>query len=254
MSVLRGARHHLLADLGGSGEHHEVHLVDQRLAHRAAAGRDDEDVLGQPALAQALGHQQRGERREARGLQHRGVAGGQRRDAVAEGVGQRVVPGADHAGHADRLVADHAACGPCTNGRARADPLVGQVLGRVLRPEAEGGGGVAHLGELGVLVGLAVLGHDRARDAVRVVDDPLLRAPQDARAAVEAERLPAGLRGACAGHHGGHLVGLERRHRGDHLSRGGVLHLDRPALAVRRCRRPGPRSSSRPLAPPKLGR
>ena len=38
--------------------------VDQRRAGLAAAGGDLEDVLGQAALAQALGHQQRGQRRD----------------------------------------------------------------------------------------------------------------------------------------------------------------------------------------------
>ena len=71
----------------------------------AVAGGDLEDVLGQAALAQALGHQQRGQRRHLGRLQHDGVAGGERRDAVAEGVRQRVVPRADHADDADRRVA-----------------------------------------------------------------------------------------------------------------------------------------------------
>ncbi len=71
---------------------------------------------GRPALAQALEHQQRGQRRRGGGLEHGRVAGRQRRDAVAEGVRQRVVPRADDADHADRPVAHDAACARARTG------------------------------------------------------------------------------------------------------------------------------------------
>ena len=92
----------------------------------AAAGGDLEDAVGQPALAQPLGEQQRGQRRDLGGLEDHAVAGRERRDAVAEGVGQRVVPGADHADQAERAVAqdqllalDAAASATCTRSSAR---------------------------------------------------------------------------------------------------------------------------------------
>ena len=133
------------------------------------------------------------------GLRIDRVAGGQRRDAVAEGVGQRVVPRADHADHAERRDSATISLRPLTNSVGGLDLLVGEVLGRHLGPEAEGVGGVGDLGELGVLVGLAGLGDDR-------VDHPLgccpsatsARGSSTRAAALEAERLPAGLRRAGA--------------------------------------------------------
>ena len=104
---LRGARHHLLAGGDRAGEHHVVDLVDQRRTGLAAAGGDVENALREAAVGEHLGHQQRGERRDLRRLQDHGVAGGERRDAVAERVRQRVVPGADHTDDPQRRVPDH---------------------------------------------------------------------------------------------------------------------------------------------------
>ena len=98
--------------------------------------------------------------------------------------------------------------------------------GRVLGPEAEGVGGVHHLGDERVLVGLARLGDDRLDDALGVVDDPLLRAAQDPAAALEAERLPCRLRGARGAGELGHLLGGRVGHVGDDLAGGGVLDRD----------------------------
>ena len=66
---------------------------------------------GQTALGQHLGHQQRGQRGDLRGLEDDGVARSERRDAVAERVVEREVPGPDHADDAERRVADRRACG-----------------------------------------------------------------------------------------------------------------------------------------------
>ena len=90
---------------GGAGEHDHVHVLDQGGPGLAVTGGDLQDVLGQTALAQAFGQQQRGQRRHLGGLEDHAVAGGQRGDAVAEGVRQGVVPGADHADQAERAVA-----------------------------------------------------------------------------------------------------------------------------------------------------
>ncbi len=111
--------------------------VDQRRAGLAAAGGDLEDVLGQAALAQALGDQQRRQRRDLGRLEDHRVAGGQRRDAVAEGVRQRVVPRPDHADERRAGGSARRACCPSTNSWLDVTLLVGEVLGRVLGPEAE---------------------------------------------------------------------------------------------------------------------
>ena len=161
----RGALHDLLAGRGRAGEHHHVDLVDQRLAGLAEAGRDLVDAVGQAARAHRLDHRQRRERRDLRRLEDHRVAGRQRRDAVAEGVRQRVVPRPDHADEPERRVAHHelAAEHERVGG---ADLLVGEVLRRVLGPEAERVGDVADLRQQGVLVGLAGLGDDRLDQAL----------------------------------------------------------------------------------------
>ncbi len=177
---------------------------------------------GSPHSSQHLLHQQRGQRGDLGGLEHGGVAGGQRRDAVAEGVGQREVPRPDHADDAERAVVDEE-LGALDEQVGGTDLLVGQVLGRVLGPEAERGGGVVDLGELGVLVGLARLRADHVDDAVGVVRDPLLGAQEDLGAALEAQRLPAGLRRAGAGDDLLDLVRGHVRDGRDDLAGGRVL-------------------------------
>ena len=180
------------------------------LARRAPGRRPS----GRPHSRSTSRHQQRGERRDlADGLSDHRVARGQRRDAVAEGVGERVVPGADHAHHAHRARSARRTSGPCTKGEPSLDLLVGQVLLRVLGPEAEGGGRVADLGESG-----------RPRRSCRsprrscaitrseLSSTHFWARRRTSRAALEAERLPAGLRGAGARHHLRHV--LQRDHRG----------------------------------------
>ena len=218
-------RHHLLAGRGRAGEHHEVDLVDQRLRGVGAADHDLDRVLGQPALAEAVGEQQRGERRHLRRLEDDGVAGRQGGDRVAEVVGQRVVPRADHAHDPDRPVADEELAAEHERVRG-ADLLVGQVLGRALGPEPERARAVRDLGHARVLVRLAALVDDRLDHPVGVVDQPLLHPPQHAGAAVEAERLPRRLGGAGARHQPRDLVGGGDGQGADDLAGGRVLDFD----------------------------
>ena len=97
--------HHLLAGLRGAGERPKstASISAAPVSPPSPPGRRPR----QPALAQHLGHQHRGQRRDLARLEHHGVAGRQRRDAVSERVGERVVPGADHADHAERAAAHH---------------------------------------------------------------------------------------------------------------------------------------------------
>ena len=171
---------------GRSGEHHAVDALDQRRAGRAVARGDLEDVLREAALPHHLLHQQRAQRRDLAWLEDHAVAGGERRDAVAERVRDRVVPRPDHANEPDRRVADDELLAERDRVVPRRHPLIGQVPRRMLGPEAERGHGVAEVGELRVLVRLAALGHDHVNDPIGVVEHPLLRAAQDAAAAVEA--------------------------------------------------------------------
>src|SRR4051794_35564229 len=145
---------------------------------------------------------------------------------------QRVVPGPDHAHEPERPVAEHEPLARDED-RRRADLLVGQVLGRVLGPEPERAGAVGELGGLGVLPRLARLGHDRVDHAVAVFGQPALGAAQDAPAALEAERLPGGLRGAAAAGEVGDLLAPEVGDVADDLPGGRVLDRDVPRRAVR---------------------
>ena len=159
------------------------------------------------------------------GLSSDGVARGQRGDAVAERVEQRVVPRADDADQPVRLVAHDELAAPRVGVRG-ADLLVGQIALGVPGPEAERRRAVGDLGDQRVVVGLAGLRDDRVRDPVRVVEQPLARAPQDLAAGLEAERGPRGLRRARPCGQRGHLRRAHRRDRGDDLARRRVLDGD----------------------------
>ena len=222
---LRGLRHHLLPGRDRAGEHDEVDLVDQRRAGLAAAGGDLKDALGDPALGEHLGHQQRGQRGHLGRLHDHGVAGGERRDAVAEGVVERVVPGADHADDAERLVADHHPAAAHER-RRRLDLLVGEVGGRLPGPELERREPVGELGELGLVGRAAGLGADRRHHPLGVRDQPAARREQDLGAPLEPELRPAGLRRAGRGDDRPHLVRAELGDARDRLPRRRVLDLD----------------------------
>ena len=200
-------------------------MLDQRRARPAAAGRDLQHVLGQAALAQRFGHQERRQRRDLGGLEDHAVARRQRGNAVAEGVRERIVPGADHADQPERAEAQDQLLALHQHLRG-LHALVGQVLARVLGPEAERAAPVGDLREGRVLVGLAGLGDDRRDDLLGVVHEPLLSAQQHARAAVEPERLPAGLRSAPARCHLGDGLRPEVGDGRDGLAGGGVFHRD----------------------------
>jgi hypothetical protein len=109
----------------------------------------------------------------------------------------------------------------------------------VLRPEAERRGGVADLRGERVLVGLPGLRDDRANDPLGVVGHPPLGATQHPPAAIEPERLPAGLRPARPCDELTDAVGGGRRNRRDDVAGGGVPHLETvgraPAVVVNVC-------------------
>jgi hypothetical protein len=148
---------HDLAPGGGrAGEVDEVDLIDERRAGVAAPGGDREDAHRHATLAQPVGQQKAGQRRDLAGLEDHRVARRQRRDAVAERVGQRVVPGPDDADEAERAIAQDELLA-LQQRRGGLDALVGQERRRVLGPEAERVGAVHDLGEQRVLVDLARL-------------------------------------------------------------------------------------------------
>ena len=101
----RGGAGDHLADLGRAGERDlvDVAVLDQRPAGLAGAGDDVDDAGREVGLLADLGEQQRRQRRGLGGLQHDGVAAGQRRRDLPGQHQQREVPRDDLAGHAERL-------------------------------------------------------------------------------------------------------------------------------------------------------
>ena len=225
--------HHRLAGLDRAREHHVVDKVDERGAGLAAAGGDAEDTVGQPGLSQHLGHQHRGERGDLRRLEDDRVAGRERRDAVAEGVVEREVPGADHADDADRRVADLEPAAAADEGRGRLDVLVGKVGGGVLRPELERADAVGELGELRLVGGAPGLRADRLDHPVAVGDHPGAGGHQHPGPLLEPGGGPARLRCARPLDHRGDVGCAELRDGRDRLPRGGVLDRDASSIAAR---------------------
>ena len=136
---------------------------DEPLAdHRALAGQDGQDVLGQSGLERQLADPDRGERGELGRLEHHGVAGGQRGREAPAGDRHREVPRHDHADDAQRLVErDVGAAGdrdlPAEQPLGRPGVVVQAVADVAGLPPgvAPGVAGVADL-ELGQLVDVRV--------------------------------------------------------------------------------------------------
>ena len=189
MSALSCARHHLLSRRRRAGEHHHVHLVDERRAGLAATRGDLEDVLRDPALREHLRHQQRGERGHLGWLQHHGVARRERRNAVPERVVQRVVPGADHTDDAEGRVPNQEPPA-AKERRGRLDRLVRQVVRRRPGPELERREPVGELGELRLVGGPAGLADDRRDDPLGVRQHPATRREQHLGPPLESDSPP----------------------------------------------------------------
>ena len=107
---------------------------------------------GRPGLEGQLGQAQRGQRGQLGGLEHHGVAGGERRGEAPAGDRHREVPRHDHADHAERLVeGDVQAAGhrdlPAGQPLRRARVVVEHVadVARLPAGVADGVPGVAHL-------------------------------------------------------------------------------------------------------------
>jgi hypothetical protein len=82
-------------------------VLGEPLAGGGAVTGDDVDHAGREAdLADQLGDGERAERRELGGLEHDGVAGGERGAELPAGEHQREVPRHDLTDHADRLALD----------------------------------------------------------------------------------------------------------------------------------------------------
>ena len=134
---------------------------------------------GRPALGEHLGHQQRGQRGDLGRLEDDRVAGRERRDAVAERVVERVVPGADHADHAERRVADVELAAARRTARRDSISSSARYAGACFGPELERREAVGELGELRLVGRPAGLAADRLDDPLAVGDQPAPGGEQD---------------------------------------------------------------------------
>ena len=164
-----------LAGGGGAGEAHVVDALDQRRADLAArTGHDLPQVPREAGLLEELGAEERGEHGLGVGLDHHGVAGQQRGQAVAQRQGEGVVPRRDDADHALGQVV-HLDVGEAGEHAGHA-PAVEVVVG---------GAGVVAGGERdvrelqeGVLAGLAGLDADQVADLLLPVEHQVVEPQQ----------------------------------------------------------------------------
>ncbi|MCY1425506.1 hypothetical protein D9M71_412950 [compost metagenome] len=113
MGALEGAGGGLEDLLAGddiAGERHHAHarMADQRAADALAATADEVQHARRKDLGECRRQRQHRQRRVLGGLEHHGIAGGQRRGDLPRGHHQRVVPWRDGSDHAERVAAHHA--------------------------------------------------------------------------------------------------------------------------------------------------
>ena len=202
----------------------DVRMPHQRRARLAGAGDDVDDPVRELGLLHDLGEQQRGQRGGLGGLQHDGVARGERRGDLPGEHEQREVPRDDLRGDAERA-------------RVRAEPGVVELVGPA-RVVEEPGGDERHVDVAALLDRLAVV--EALGD--RQLAGALLHEPRDAEqvlAAVgPAELRPGLVVGAAGGGDGGiHVFGRRGGDLGDVLLGGRRDAGERLAVPGARMRR-----------------
>ena len=214
---LRAEPHDLAAGLRRAGE---GDLVDARVLDEIGAGGrpvagDDVDRAGREAdLGRELGEPQRGQRRLRVGLEHDRAAGRERGRELPRRHQQRVVPGDDLAGDADRLLQ--------RVGEERAADRV-----RAAADRADRGGEVAEVldraEELGLGRGdrLADVAGLELRELVPVRLDRVCERVQEPRALVRRRLAPVAVERGARGLDRAVDLGLARELRGaERLARG----------------------------------
>ncbi len=95
------------AHRAGEADHVDARMLRDRFAHARPVALDDvQHAGGQADLHGRFREQVAVERRQLRGLQHHGAAGGDRRRHLRHDLVQRKVPRRDQAGDAERLADD----------------------------------------------------------------------------------------------------------------------------------------------------
>jgi hypothetical protein len=195
------------------------------------AGDDLEDVGHRQRLGRQLDDLDADQGRQLAGLEHDRVAGGQGVGDRAHGREDRVVPRADHADHAERMVGDR---GAEVGEHAGADLLGGQGLGRAPGRVVEVRQRHHDLDQ-GVEARLAILAVDQLGQLVGGVGQRPAPAHQLDLALGEGQRAPGGGGGASAADRGGDAGRRHHRHLAEERAVGGGAHLQ--ALGGRRRRR-----------------
>ena len=226
--VAGGRRQHFLSGCHRAGQRHHAHAVVsyERAAHWFAATADDVDHPGRQDLSERHRQLQRGERRQLRGLEDQGIAGGDRRCDLPGRHHQRIVPRRNRADDADRIAADHA--GVTRQVLPRCQPL-----GRAAGPGEE----AEHIGDRGHFVierrgqGLAGVARFELGISARLGVDMVGDTQQQRRAIPGSRARPARKCRFCR--HDGRVDLRHRgfRHRGDLRTTGGVVHRLRLRLA-----------------------
>ena len=164
---------------GRAGEHHVVGDVEQRRADRGATAEHDlPEVLGNAGADREVSCEECRQRCLVVGLLHHRVTGQQRRDGVAGGKAQRIVPRRDDGDDALRMT-------DLANGRETRYDTRARSWSEQARSTAgvvaTGDGDVRHL-EVGVATGLAVLELDEVHQCFLVVEHQVVHAEEDLRA------------------------------------------------------------------------
>ncbi len=185
-----------LAGRGGAGEADVVGALDDRAAELATRTGDDvPEVLGEAGLLEQLRAEQRGQHGLGVRLGDHGVAGQQRRDAVAQGQRERVVPGRDDADDALGHVVD---LDPGQD-RDRAQLALGVEVAVGRTCVVAGREGDVHRLVVGVLAGLAGLPADEVHDLVLAVHHDVVQPQQDLRTVLQRGLCPRPLGPPCSG-------------------------------------------------------
>ncbi len=199
----------------------DVRMFQQRIDRRLVAVDDVEDAVRQARLVQQFREAHRRRRIALGGLQHEGVAAGERHREHPHRHHDREIERRDARRDAQRLAqAEHVDAGAdvvaefplqqvrCTAGELDDFEAAGHFAARITD-------------------GLAVLARQQARQLVGVLLDQFLEARQDARAAQRRGCRPGRERRGRGAHRGIDIGALGERHAGDHAAGSRVEDLGR---------------------------
>ena len=102
-----GLRHYFFAGghAAGEGDFGNIGVLTQRRSHTVIAQHHVEHTIRQAGFGEDFRQLERAQGRDFAGFEHHGIAGGQRRRGFPHGNLNRIIPCADAAHHAQRLLA-----------------------------------------------------------------------------------------------------------------------------------------------------